>query len=151
MNYFEALANTQQNAHSKARDRRAEKAPMVLTGAEKERDERQKLMRLFNKAMTQRRLDLLKGTHAKEIKGLFQVLDSLTVSSAPAMMSYLAKCQWFVSADYGTRHDILSVIDAAIIRFRIRQGLSPMDDGLPGEPPTVFCIARHHLTGAPLS
>jgi hypothetical protein len=163
MNYFEALADTQQNAHSKARDRSAAKrleklvvksdadAPMVPSATEKEQRERQQLLRQFNKAMTQRRVDLLKGPHAKEIKGLFQILDSMTASSAPALMSYLAKCQWFVSADYGTRHDILYVVDTSIMRFRIRQGLSPIDDGLPGEPPTVFCIVRHHLTGAPLS
>ena len=159
MNPFEVVADQQQNAYSKARDRAAEKrlaklvvkseadAPMV---ANKEHFEKQALLRHFNKAMTQRRLDLLNGPHGREIKGLLQLLDSLTASSPPALMSYLAKCQWFVGADYSTRHDILWVIDTAIMRFRVREGLSPFDDGLPGEAPTVFRIARHHLTGAPL-
>lgn len=163
MNPFEALADTQQNAYSKARDRAAEKrlsklvvksdsdAPMVASAADKERYEQQQLLKRFNKAMTQRRLDLVNGPHGAEVKGLLQILDSLTPSSPPALMSYLAKCQWFVNADYGTRHDILWVIDTAIMKFRIRQGLPPFDDGLPGEPPTAFRIARHHLTGAPLS
>lgn len=163
MNPFEALANQQQNAASKARDRAAERrlaklvvksdadAPMVASPLDKERFENQELLKRFNKAMTQRRLDLLKSAHGKEIKGLLQILDSLTPSSPPALMSYLAKCQWFVNADYGTRHDILWVIDTAIMTFRIREGLSPFDDGLPGEPPTAFCIIRHHLTGATLS
>jgi hypothetical protein len=163
MNPFEALADTQQNAYSKARDRASERrlaklvvkseadAPMVASPADKERFEKQELLKRFNKAMTARRLDLLNGPHSKDIKGLFQILDSLTPSSPPALMSYLAKCQWFVNADYSTRHDILWVIDTEIMRFRIRQGLSPFDDGLPDEPPTVFCIVRHHLTGAPLS
>jgi hypothetical protein len=163
MNPFEALADTQQNAYSKARDRAAEKrlaklvvksdadAPMVASAADKERFEQQQLLRRFNKAMTARRLDLLKGEHGAQVKGLLQLLDSLTEGSAPALMSYLAKCQWFVNADYGTRHDILSVIDAEIMRFRVREGLPPFDDGLPGEPATAFCVIRHHLTGAPLS
>lgn len=162
MNPFEALAETQQNTYSKARDRAAEKrlaklvakseadAPMVASPADKERFEQQQLLKRFNKAMTQRRLDLVKGPHGREVKGLLQILDSLTPSSPPALMSYLAKCQWFVNADYSTRHDILWVIDSAIMTFRIREGLSPFDDGLPGEPPTAFRIARHHLTGAPL-
>lgn len=163
MNPFEMLADRQQNGASKSRDRAAERrlaklvvkseteAPMVASPADKERFESQELLRRFNKAMTQRRLDLVSGQHGREIKGLFQILDSLTPSSPPALMSYLAKCQWFVNADYGTRHDILSVIDTEIMRFRIREGLSPFDDGLPGEPATAFCIIRHHLTGAPLS
>lgn len=162
MNPFEAVADQQQNAYSKARDRAAEKrlaklvvkseadAPMVASPADKERFEKQALLRHFNKAMTQRRLDLLNGPHGREVKGLLQLLDSLTASSPPALMSYLAKCQWFVGADYSTRHDILWVIDTAITRFRVREGLSPFDDGVPGEAPTVFRIVRHHLTGAPL-
>jgi hypothetical protein len=163
MNPFEALADTQQNTYSKARDRAAAKrlaklvvksdadAPMVASPADKERFEKQELLKRFNKAMTARRLNLLEGQHGEQVKGLFQILDSLTPSSPPALMSYLAKCQWFVNADYSTRHDILSVIDAEIMRFRVREGLSPFDDGLPGEPATAFCIIRHHLTGAPLS
>lgn len=162
MNPFEALADQQQNTYSKARDRAAEKrlaklvvksdadAPMVASAADKDRYEQQQLLKHFNKAMTKRRLDLLKGKWGPEIKGLLQILDSLTPSSPPALMSYLTKCQWFVNADYGTRHDILWVIDSAIMAFRIREGLSPFDDGLLGEPATAFCIIRHHLTGAPL-
>lgn len=161
-NAFLALADQQQNSASKARDRAAEKrranlvvkseadAPMVAGAADKERFEKQALLKSYNKAMTARRLALLSGPHGAQVKGLFQILDSLTPSSPPALMSYLAKCQWFVSADYGTRYDILSIIDARIMRFRVREGLAPFDDGLPDEPPTAFCIIRHHLTGAPL-
>jgi len=163
MNPFEQIADQQQNAYSKARDRAAERrlaklvvkseadAPMVASAADKERFEKQELLKRFNKAMTARRKALLGGRWGHEVKGLFQILDSLTPSSPPALMSYLAKCQWFVNADYSTRHDILWVIDTAIMTFRIREGLSPFDDGLFDEPPTVFRICRHHLTGAPLS
>lgn len=162
-NSFLNIANLQQNASSKARDRAAERrlakivvksdadAPMIASPLDKERLESQELLRRFNKAMRQRRQDLLKGAHGEEIKGLLQVLDSLTPISPPVLISYLVKCRWFVNADCSTRHDILWVIDTAIMTFRIRQGLSPFDDGLPGEPPTVLCIIRHHLTGAPLS
>lgn len=162
MNAFLNIADTQQNAYSKARDKSAERrlaklvvkseadAPMVASPADKERFEKQELLKRFNKAMTARRKTLLEGHHQHEIKGLFQILDSLTPTSPPALMSYLAKCQWFVNADYSTRHDILWVIDTEIMRFRVRQGLSPFDDGLPDEAPTAFRICRHHLTGAPL-
>ncbi len=162
MNPFEALADQQQNGASKARDRAAERrlaklvvkseadAPMVAGAADKERFEKQALLKSYNKAMTARRLELLSGPHGGQVKGLFQILDSLTPISPPALMSYLAKCQWFVNADYGMRHDILSVIDMSIMRFRIREGLAPFDDGLADEPPTAFGIIRHHLTGAPL-
>lgn len=159
LNPFEQVADAQQNAFSKAKDRAAERrlaklvvqseadAPMVASPQEKEQQERQQLLRQFNKAMTDRRRTLLEGKYRDEIKGLLQLLDSLEPSSAPGLMSYLAKCQWFQHCDYGTRFDILSVIDLAIVRFRVRAGQPPFDDSIDPDPPTAFQIIRHHMTG----
>lgn len=159
LNPFEQIAEQQQNAASKAKDRAAERrlaklvvkseseAPMVATPAQKEQWERQQLLKGYNKAMTQRRLDLINGKYGPEVKGLLQILDSLTETSAPALMSYLAKCQWFLHADYTTRLDVLSVVHTYVIRFRIRAGMSPLDDPLWDEPPNAFLIIRKEMTG----
>jgi hypothetical protein len=149
------VADAQQNAYSKARDRRMAKlvvksqadAPMVASPQEKEQQERQQLLRQFNKAMTDRRRTLLEGKYRDEVRGLVQFLDTLDMNSAPGLMSYLAKCQWFQHCDYGTRFDILSVIDLAIVRFRVRSGQPPFDDSIDPEPPTAFQVIRHHMTG----
>lgn len=158
-NPFEQLANLQQTAASKAKDRAAERrlakhvmqsdreAPMVASATEKEAWEKQQLLKAFNKAMTQRRLDLINGKYGAEVKGLLNILDTLTESSAPALMSYLAKCQWFLHADYASRMDVLSVIHDHIVRFRIRSGMSPFDDPMWDEPPNAFLIIRKEMTG----
>jgi len=157
MNAFTQLADQQQNAYSKARDRATEKrlaklvvnserdAPMVASPTDKAAHERQQLLRMFNKAMTQRRLDLLNGPLAEQVKGLLQILDSLEASSVPALTSYLAKCQWFLHAERPARMDILSIISMAIARHRVRNGLAPFDDSLPGEQPTAFEIIRSNM------
>lgn len=159
MNPFEQVAEAQRHAASKAaeraKDRRLAKlevkserdAPMVASPAEKAQYERQQLLKHFNKQMTERRRDLLSGRHGVDVKGLLQILDSLADDSAPALFAYLAKCGWFASADYNTRFDILWLIDTCIVRFRVRAGLAPFDDALPGEPPTVFLTVRKQMTG----
>ncbi len=159
VNAFLQIADMQQNAASKAEDRAHERrlaklvvksdrdAPMVASPMEKEAWAKQQLLKNFNKAMTQRRVDLINGKYGDEVKGLLKVLDTLTESSAPALMSYLAKCQWFLHADYETRMNTLSVIHDFIIRFRIRSGLSPFDDPMWDEPPNAYLIIRKEMTG----
>lgn len=157
MNPFEAIADTQQSAFSKARDRAAERrlaklvvkseadAPMVAAPSDKAGHERSQLLRHYNKAMTQRRLDLLNGPSGTQVKGLLQIMDSLSPSSAPALMSFLARCNWFLACERTTRQDILSLIDIGIVRHRIKQGLAPFDDSLMGESPTVFEVIRSNM------
>jgi hypothetical protein len=157
MNPFEALADVQQNGASKARDRAAERrlaklvvkseadAPMVASPSEKAAYERSRQLRHYNKMLTQRRLDLLNGPQGVQIKGLLQLMDTLSPSSAPALMSFLAGCNWFLGCDRGTRQDILSLISIGIARHRVRNGLPPFDDSLIGEPPTAFEIIRSNF------
>jgi hypothetical protein len=159
LNAFEALAATQQTSASKAKDRAAERrlakhivksdrdAPMVASPMEKEAWEKQQLLKNFNKAMTQRRQDLLNGKYRDEVKGLVLIIDSLTETSAPALMSYLAKSNWFLHADYTSRMDVLSMVHDAIIRFRIRAGMTPFDDPMWDEPPNAYLIIRKEMTG----
>jgi hypothetical protein len=152
-NPFLSVADAQQNAWSKARDRRMAKlvikseaeAPMVASPSDRAVQERSALLRQYNKALTQRRHDLLNGKHGTQIKELLGLMDTLTPSSAPGLMSYLAKCNWFLHAERSTRQDILSLIDIGICRHRVREGLAPFDDSLPGEQPTAFEIIRSNM------
>lgn len=152
-NPFLSVADQQQNAWSKARDRRMAKlvvkseaeAPMVASPSDRAVQERSALLRQYNKALTQRRHDLLNGQHGAAVRDLLQIMDTLTPSSAPGLMSYLAKCNWFLHAERATRQDILSLIDIGICRHRVREGLAPFDDSLPGEPATAFEIIRSNM------
>lgn len=161
MNAFLAVADIQQNAASKARDRGLERrmakfvvkseadAPMVASAADKQMFENSVLLRRYRVAMAQRRSDLLEGPHGREVKALLMLLDSLTASSAGALVSYVVKARWLQEADQGTRLDVLSIVGTAIARFRVRSGLPPFDDSLPftNEPPTAFEQIRLLLTG----
>lgn len=156
-NPFEQIADAQMASAVKARHRATEKrlaklviksdadAPMVVSPAEKQMFEQSKLLRLYNKDLTQRRLDLLNGPHGNQVKELLQIMDSLAPSSAPGLLSFLARCNWFLQAERGVRQNILSLISIGIMRHRVREGLAPFDDSLPGEEPTAFEIIRTNM------
>lgn len=151
-NPFLATADHQQNAYSKAKDRRLANlvvkseadAPMVASPADKAMFARSQQLRQYNKALTQRRLNLLAGPHGDQVRELLSIMDSLTPSSAPGLMSFLARFNWFLQADRNTRLDILSLISIGIARHRVREGLAPFDDSIPfnNEPPTAFEVIR---------
>jgi hypothetical protein len=158
VNFFEAIADKQQNAASKARDRAAEKrmaklvvkseadAPMVAKQADKEVFEQAQQMKRYRAAIRQRREDLLNGPHGQEIQKLLGVLEELSLSPPMALVDMVERSP-LRQADYTTRHDVLSIISSAIIRFRIREGLAPFDDAIFDEPATAFEQIRWLLTG----
>ncbi len=162
MNSFLQLAKSQQNAASKARDRGRERrleklvvkseadAPMVATASDKQLFENSILLRNYRRAIKVRRDDLLAGPHGREVGAFVQLLDTLSTSSAPALVQYVMKARWLIEADYNTRLDVLSLVGTAIARFRVRNGLPPFDDSIPfmGEAPTAFQQIRKLLTGA---
>lgn len=159
LNAFEQVAEVQQNAFSKAQDRAREKrlaklviqserdAPMVASAADKQAFENQQLLKRYRAALALRRQELLEGPHGQEVQALLQLLDSLSATSASALVSYVVKARWLKEADYNTRLDVLSIVGTAIARFRVRQGLPPFDDSLPfmDEPPTAFEQVRKLL------
>lgn len=160
-NAFLQIADAQQNAYSKSRDRAAARrleklvvkseadAPMVAKAADKQAFENSQLLKRYRAALRQRRDDLLTGPHGKEVKSLIQLLENLTASSAGALITFITQARWLREADYHTRHDVLSIVGAEISRFRVRQGLPPFDDSIPftDEPPTAFQIIRKLITG----
>ena len=152
MNSFEAHADTMRIA--KGHDRRMKKlvvqserdAPMVPTPAEKAIRESQQQFANYEKTLRAERQALVDCGKFTE---LLWLLDHLRPESSDELVELVERTDW-QRHDERTRHIALSAIDAAIIRLRVREGLAPFDDGLPGEPPTVFCIVRHLITGAPL-
>jgi hypothetical protein len=161
MNAFLTVADNQQNAASKARDRGRERrlaklvvpdeshAPMVASASDKQAFENSVLMKRYRQALANRRQELLNGPHGREVKGLLQLLDNLTASSAAALVLYVSKARWLTDADRNTRFDVLAIVGTAIARLRVRSGLLPFDDSLPymNEAPTAFEQIRKLLTG----
>lgn len=159
MNAFEQLAHNQMGAASKARDRAADRrmsklvvkseadAPMVASPADKKMFEQAQQMKRYRAAVRQRRDDLLAGPYGANIRALEKLLNDLSGSSPIALVKYVQRAAWLRNAGDDTRHHVLSLVAEAIIRFRVRNGLSPFDDSLLDEPPTSFEQIRSILTG----
>ena len=88
---------------------------------------------------------ILKGPHAVELKMLPAFLYTMTLSAAPFLLHGLEAHGWYLHLDIETRRVIFRMIDNAICRCRVRNGLAPMDDPLPGEPDNVFRIVREQM------
>jgi hypothetical protein len=51
--------------------------------------------------------------------------------------------------DYPTRLTVLHEVNAAITKLREQQGLSPIDDALPGEPLRAYQVIRNIMNQFP--
>lgn len=71
-----------------------------------------------------------------------------TVAGPSALIEFVKAGPWS-DADADTRFEILSLLDAAIVKRRERIGLPSFDDTLPwsDKPDNVFLIVREHLDG----
>lgn len=120
-------------------------APKVLRGAEKAMAEDSEQLRRFNRF---HRADVatLQANKPAEIHQLIAILRCLSPQSSPDLLDFMEGHGWFSHFDAHARAIILRMIDDAIVRMRLREGLAPIDDSLPGEPPTVFEICRSKLT-----
>lgn len=158
-NPFEALADQQLSSAAKAKHRASEKrlaklvvkserdAPMVASQAEKAMFEANAQFREYQKWRRQCRAELFSGEYADRLSELGSMLKCLTPESAPALVDWVEYADWLQQADYKTRMGTLSVIADEIARFRVRRGMPPFDDSLPGEHPTAFEQIRYILTG----
>lgn len=158
-NPFEAVANAQLTAAAKSRHRAADKrmanlvvtserdAPMVASPADKAMFEASAQFREYQRYLRNRKAELLSGPYSAQIAELVAMLKTLEPNRAEALVDWVEHADWLQQADYSTRHNVLAIIADAIETWRIRHGLAPFDDSLPGEPPTAFEQIRFMLTG----
>lgn len=159
LNAFEALAETQLNAATKARHRAVEKrmanliakseadAPMVASPADKAMFEATVQFRNYRRWIKQREIELLSGPYAAQLAELVLMLKTISAETAGSLVDWVEHADWLQQADYNTRHNTLALIGDAIAVHRVRQGLAPFDDSIMGEPPTAFEQIRYMLTG----
>ena len=73
-----------------------------------------------------------------------RVLD-LSPDNTTEFVGYVAKQRWLLEAELDIRRLALAFVANRLIRIRLEQGLAPMDDALPDEPPTLFETIRNLL------
>ena len=54
-------------------------------------------------------------------------------------------CKWLRDAPIDIRYEALSACHEQTQRIRMRAGLAPLEDSLPGEPPSVFEICKREM------
>jgi hypothetical protein len=126
-------------------------APMVKRGVEKELEENEAQLRRARLIWRREIQAILDGPRGQNIQKLMTMLEKLAAHSADHLFGILdlfgilEEMNWFRGTSEHTRFLILGLIDDAIIRMRIREGLPPIDDSLPNEEPTAFEICRSNL------
>lgn len=158
-NSFERFAETQMVNATKAKHKAAETrerkrqahialseadAPMKLGPLEQKMEDSSRQMRLYRRFKRAELKALLEGVNEEQWRALVTFLRGLTIEDGDALITWV-RASWLPTADLETRYTALSLINDVIMRLRVRNGYSPMDDSLPGEPPTVFEIIRSEL------
>jgi hypothetical protein len=85
---------------------------------------------------------LLTGPYAEPAQALLTFLKNM--KSPSALLDFITAGPW-CGADEDVRFEILSLVDAMIVRRRERMGLPAFDDALPDQQDNVFPILRAHL------
>jgi hypothetical protein len=142
MNAFAEIGARQISAPAKARQRAVEKR--ARKAEQKALAERDTLHRGWKKWRRERIEVLLSGPHGNAARDLVAFLADMTLDDASALLTRVKQGPWR-SCDADTRFEVLSLIDAAIIRLRERADMPAFDDPLPGQPPNAFLILRECL------
>jgi hypothetical protein len=147
--YAESLRKSAERREARlfAKAQTEHSAPMVGTPQEREERDKQKQMARYLKSLTVRKQELLQGPHGEHFARLVKFLDQMDITTAPELIEAVKNSVWLSDTDQTAKNDALWLIDSAIIKLRIREGLPPFDDPLWDQPPNAFEIIRHHLTG----
>jgi hypothetical protein len=116
------------------------------TAIEKKPAEQRLEFRQWKRWRRERLEALLQGPYAEPVQELLAFLK--TAPGPTALLDFVARGPWS-DADINTRFEILSLVDAMIIKRRERMGLPPFDDALPGASSNLFLLLREHLAPPP--
>jgi len=147
-NPFETVSARQTTAYTKARlraaEKRAAKAPMKLTEQEQKQVDSGRQVRLYRQ-WKRAQMREFRSRYPEGFSQLRRTLRNLTINNASDLVVWVQSTQWLKTLPHADRSLVLSAIDQAIARLRVRNGYPPIDDSLPGEDPTVFEVIRAEL------
>lgn len=145
MNAFLNLADVQMSSPVKAKHRAAEKRAVIMSPEDRKQRDAQILFRKWQKWHKEKVQVLLDGPYSKDIKGLVTFIETMTLSSSGALVSFIENAAWLRTAPADVRQGVLTLVDHGIIKLRERNGMEPFDDALMDEPPTAFQQIREIL------
>lgn len=140
LNPFDAFAEAVKPQWQRSKEHSAQ--TRARTKAEKQLDEDEVLKRMWRAGKKQQRIELMAGPHGKEIKGLVTFVRTMTLSSAPALITFIERASWIRAAPIDVRHAVLEIVAKGIGDLRVREGFERFDDALWDEPPKAFHVIR---------
>lgn len=121
-------------------------APMKPTAQEQQRRDNSELLARFKRAKKAAHEALLESAaHGKPYAVMMAIVKRLPLSSAELVENL--KTGWTGALSPQEKLVALSMINARIMHEREVNGLSPMSDPMPDEPPNLFLICRKLVTG----
>ncbi|MCP1558599.1 UNVERIFIED_ORG: hypothetical protein M2438_002686 [Methylobacterium sp. SuP10 SLI 274] len=139
INFFDMIAEAQTPAPVKRKLDAAEKRARAKAQAEQELKDEQLLSKLYQRWKKQKRDALLDGPHGKDVRGIVSFLDTMSLSSAPALIKTIERARWIETMAVSDRHTLLGIVSAGIVRCREKAGLPPFDDEIAWcEPPKAY-------------
>jgi len=122
-------------------------APMVPTPMEKAQRDQSRQFALYSRGLRAQHKAMLAGVYGDGYRSILALLKPLTPDNARALVRYIRHATWINRCSEAERSMILSVINTKIMRHREENGMSPMDDPLPGQPLNLYLIIRRKLLG----
>jgi len=108
-----------------------------------------RLMRWWKAWHREQRDAVLVGPHGAVLSELFRMFSNLKHVQPAQLIGLVHSIDW-ASIDYNTKLTVIHEINTAITAFRVKRGLEPIDDNLPGDPDTAFrTIKAIVLTASP--
>lgn len=141
---FAAAADLLMVRPRKARQRREEKRAATLA-QNKAEEEAAYLHKTYAKWRKEQLDGMLSSAVGSGLQSMIDYLDGMTLQAAPDLVSRVERATWLREADPDVRFMALRLIDDAIVRLRERHDMPPLDDPLPGEPPSAFLLIREML------
>ena len=142
MNPFEAVAASQISSPVRSRMKgvqtRRDNMSAAALQAEKRLAEKEILLAAYKKVQRAELRAFMFGEHGKEVRGLISFLRTMSLSSAPALLTFMGKAKWVAALTERERDLVWSIVFQGIARLRETNGLTFWEDALPGDPPKVF-------------
>jgi hypothetical protein len=137
-NPFLDLADRQLSAPVKSRQKAAA-TRRARTAAEKKLEEEQELSKMYMKLRRETINQMLDGPFGGDIRRVQRFLRVMTIESAPDLVEFVRReAHWMKAQPIEHQYLLLKLLGNGITRVRERAGLSPFDDGLPGDSPKAF-------------
>jgi hypothetical protein len=112
----------------------------VRTAKEKELQDNARLLRAWRRWHRDEREEILAGPHGAVLNELFRMLANLKHVQPAQLIGYAQSINW-PAINYTTKLIILHEFNNAITTYREKNGLEPIDDGIPGERDNAFrCV-----------